>query len=268
MAHLKAVFAGDAVYRNSTRTFGILEPEQPEYTGGAAVAQQELKGCGVSAKYFQYNADLNNEPQEAAQITAEMKADNITTVLMLTDPFMAEFMTDSASQANYQPEWVMTILQQAMARQANASEMAHAIDVSPWHATTGSPSQRLCARIYRLASHGAASASSPIGLDGECSLLMALFGGLQQAGPVLTPQSFERGWFSLPNSNGASDFGEWSFGTEYWSPDATMSLLQWNASAKSSYDGGTGEWQACGGPAQYPYQNANLGSGQLRCYGQ
>ena len=46
-----------------------------------------------------------------------------------------------------------------------------------------------------------------------------------------------------------------------------MSLLHWKANERSNYDGGTGQWAPCAGPADYPYRNANLGSGQLRCDG-
>jgi hypothetical protein len=186
---------------------------------------------------------------------------------MLTDPFMSEFMTESAAQAQYQPEWVFTVFSQLMARKADAGEMAHAIDLSPWHATTAAPNQRMCAQIYRRASGGATAQSGASGLDAECSLLMALFAGLQTAGPNLTPENFSRGWFNLPPSTGTSDFGRWSFGANQWSPDASFSVLQWSASVASSYDGGTGGWVPCGGAVDYPYQGARMGSGQLQCYG-
>jgi hypothetical protein len=268
MAKMKAVFAGDPLYQTSTRTFAILEPEQPEYAGGGAIAVQQMKKCGAPVQLYQYSADVSSEPQQAAQITARMQADHVTTVLMLTDPLMSQFMTHAATQEGYKPEWVFTVFPQALTRQADQNQMAHSVDVSPWHATTGAPAQRLCARIYQLADAEGSPQSGSQGLDASCSLLLALFSALQQAGPVLTPQSFNRGWFTLPDSSTSSDFGRWSFGSDQWSPDATMSVLQWNATQKSRYDNGTGQWEACGGPADYPYRNANLGSGQLHCHGQ
>ncbi|HXA42751.1 MAG TPA: hypothetical protein VNV65_07555 [Candidatus Solibacter sp.] len=267
MAKMNAIFAGDATFRATVRKFAVLEPQQPEYTGGAAVLTQEMKNCGVSVDYYPYNADINQEAQEAAQITAEMVQAHDTTALMLTDPFMSQFMTDAAGQAQYQPEWVFTIFSQTMARQASAGEMAHSIDITPWHATTGAPTQRLCAHIYSLAAPGTTAQSGPSGLDAECALLMALFAGLQEAGPGLTPQTLSRGWFSLPDSSASSDFGRWSFGPNQWSPLASFSVLQWNAGAASTYDGGTGEWEPCGGSIDYPYQNPSLGTGQLQCFG-
>lgn len=267
LANMNAIFAGDPTYQAGTRKFAVLEPQQPEYTGGAAVLMQEMKSCGVSVDYYPYSADVSTEAQQAAQITTEMAAAHDTTVFMLTDPFMSEFMTDAAAQARYQPEWVFTIFPQMMGRNGSSGEMAHAIDLTPWHATAGAPSQRLCAQIYKLAAQGKTAQSGPSGLDAECSLLMALFAALQDAGPDLTPQNFSRGWFGTPNSSASSDFGRWSFGTNQWSPDASFSVLQWNASVVSSYDGGTGAWVPCGGPPDYPYQGANLGSGQLQCFG-
>jgi hypothetical protein len=267
MAKMKAAFAGDPVYQRTTRKFAVLEPEQPEYAGGGAIVVKALKKCGAPAEIYKYNADVSVEPQQADAITARMMADGVTTVLMLTDPLMSQFMTRSASQRNYKPEWVFTVFPQALARQADASQLAHAIDISPWHATTGSPKQRLCARIYQLADKGGSPQSGAQGIDASCSLLLALYSALQQAGPELTPQSFNRGWFSLPASSASSDFGRWSFGPDQWSPVASMSLLHWEADKRSSYDGGMGQWASCGGPADYPYRNAHLGSGQLRCNG-
>ena len=96
---------------------------------------------------------------------------------------------------------------------------------------------------------------------------MALFSALQQSGPNLTPANFARGWFSVPNSTGTSDFGRWSNAANYWSPLASFSVQQWSPSGTSPYDGGTGGWVSCGGAVDYPYQGANLGSGQLNCFG-
>jgi hypothetical protein len=268
MAKMKADFAGDPTYAAAKRKFAVLEPEQPEYAGGGAIVVRELKRCGAPVELYQYNADVSSEPQQADSITARMMADGVTTVLMLTDPLMAQFMTRSATQHGYKPEWVFTVFPQQLARQADASQLAHSIDISPWHATTGSPSQRLCARIYQLADRGGSPQSGASGLDASCSLLLALYSALQQAGPQLTPQSFNHGWFSLPDSSTSSDFGRWSFGPDQWSPVASMSLLKWEANQTSSYDGGAGQWVACKGPADYPYRNANLGSGQLNCVGQ
>lgn len=267
MVKMKAVFAGDAVLQQSTRTFGVLEPQQPQFAGGAAVAMQAIQNCGGTAKLYQYSADVNNEPAQATTIAQQMKADNVTTAIMLTDPFMSEFMTDAASQEQYHPEWLFTIFAQAMARNGAGDEMAHAIDINPWHATNGPPDQRLCAHVFRLASHGAAPQSNPAGLDAECALLMALYEALQQSGPNLTAANFARGWFNVPDSAGTSDFGRWSNGPNHWSPLASFSVQQWSTSGTSPYDGGAGGWVSCGGAVDYPYQGANLGSGQLNCYG-
>jgi hypothetical protein len=267
MAGMKAVFAGDPSYQTVTRKFAVLEPDQPEFAGGAAVIIQDAKRCGVSVESFRYSTQISTEAQQAVQISAQLKNAHVTTVLMLTDPFMSQFMTNSAAQQQYRPEWVFTVFPPFQARQADKSEMAHSIQISPWHATTGAPSQRLCAHIYKLAGATGAPMSGPAGLDQVCTLLMAFYAGLQQAGPTLTPSSFYQGWFSLPNSSTTSDFGRWSFGSGQWSPVATFSVLQWNGTAHSNYDGGTGQFEPCGGPVDYPYENSKLGSGQLKCYG-
>jgi hypothetical protein len=267
MAKLNAVFAGDAAYQGAPRKFAYVEAEQPDFAGGGAVLERALKACGVPIQGFKYSADVNSEAQQSVQIVGRLKDDDVSTVVMFTDPVMSQFMTASAGQQQYRPEWLFTVFPQSLARQADAGQMAHAIQVSPWHATTGSPSSRLCHRIYKRADPQGNPQSGAQGIDFVCSLLTGFFAGLQQAGPRLTPESFYNGWFQLPDSTASSDFGRWSFGPKKWSPAASFSVLQWNASARSDYDGGTGQWEHCAGPADYPYLRPKLGSGQLKCYG-
>ena len=267
MAKMNAVFAGDATYQARTRTFAYVEAEQPQFAGSGAVVEAQMRNCGVSVKGYRYSAEINSEVTQAAQIVRSLHADGITTVLMFTDPVMARFMTQAAANQQYRPEWVFTVFPQSLARMADAGQMAHSIDVSPWHATTGSPNERLCARIYKLADPDGRPASGAQGLDFTCSLLMAFFAGLQQAGPNLSPETFYNGWFTLPASSHTSDFGRWSFGAKQWSPVSSFSVLQWNAGAHSDYDGGTAQWEPCAGPVDYLYKGAKLGSGQLQCYG-
>jgi hypothetical protein len=267
MAKMNAVFAGDPAYRAAPRKFAIVEAEQPAFSGGGAVVIRAAKSCGVTIKSHKYSTNIDSEARQAVQITTRLKADKVTTVLMFTDPIMPQFMTASASNQQYKPEWVYPVFPQSLARQADKEQMLHSIDISPWHATTGAPNQRLCARIYKLADPHGTPQSGSQGIDFTCSLLMAFYAGLQQAGPVLSPQSMYRNWFTLPNSSASSDFGRWSFGAGQWSPAASFSVLQWNGTAHSNYDNGTGQWMPCGGPVDYPFINPKLGSGQLQCYG-
>jgi len=269
MANMKAAFAGDTAYQAINRKFAVLEPEQPAFAGGADIVVQQMRAnCNVQVEKITYSADLTTIPQQSTEISARLKADNITTVLMLTDPITSQFMTNAASTQQYHPEWVFTVWAQAMARQADQSQLAHSIVVAPWHATTEAPAGRLCHRIYKLADPGGEPQSGASGLDLTCPLLMAIYAGLQQAGPNLSPQTFENGWFQLPDSNGSADFGRWSFAANQFSPLASFSLLWWNGSAKSQYDGGTGEWEPCRGPADFPYRNPQMGSGPVTCFGQ
>ncbi|MFY9586291.1 MAG: hypothetical protein WAT66_02415 [Actinomycetota bacterium] len=267
MAKMDAVFAGDPAYVTAPRKFAYVEAEQPAFAGGGAVLEARMKSCGVPVERVQYSARVNEEVLQAAQITRRLKADQVSTVVMFTDPLMSQFMTTAATNNQYRPEWLFTVFPQSLARQADASQMEHAIDISPWHATTGAPDQRLCSRIYKLADPNGSPQSGAQGLDFTCSLLMAFFAGLQQAGPNLSPETFYNSWFTLPASSRTSDFGRWSFGAKQWSPVASFSVLQWSAGAHSDYDEGTGQWEPCGGPVDYLYKGAKLGSGQLQCYG-
>ena len=265
MAKMNAIFAGDPAYKAAPRKFAYVEAQQPDFAGSGAVLEAIMKSCGVPVERFEYSANVNEEVLQAAQITRRLKADQVSTVVMFTDPLMSQFMTQAATNNQYRPEWLFTVFPQSLARQADASQMEHAIDISPWHATTGAPNQRLCARIYKLADPNGSPQSGAQGIDFTCSLLMAFYAGLQQAGPSLSPATFYNNWFTLPQSTSSSDFGRWSFGAKQWSPVASFSVLRWNANATSPYDNGQGQWEPCAGPIDYLYKGGNYGSGQLKC---
>ncbi|MDQ1688110.1 MAG: hypothetical protein QOK42_1085 [Frankiaceae bacterium] len=267
LAGMKAVFAGDAATRASTRKFAVLEPDSSDFAGGAAALVSEMKReCGVTPKVYRYSTDVTTEAQQAVQIVGQLKADSNTTVLMLTDPVMVQFMTQQASQQQYNPEWVFTILSTVLARQADAKQMAHAMELNPWHATTQAPADRLCHRIYKLARPSGSPASDPGSLDTVCSMMLAFFSALQQAGPNLTPAQFYQQWFTQPASKGPSDFGVWEYGPQNWSPDATFTVTWWNPAVTSKYDGGAGQFQTCGSLVDARYVGARLGSGQPPCF--
>ena len=242
--------------------------EEPENAGGSAVLARDAQSeCGTSVKVYQYNDNVSSEPQEAGQIVTEMEANRNTTVIMLTDPVMVQYMTASAASANYFPEWLYTVLPNSLAREANSTEMKSAMELNPWEPLVGSPQSRLCYRIYKRADPRGVPESSASGLDTVCSTLLAIFGGLQAAGPDLTATNFERGWFSLPPSTGTSDFGRWSFGADQFSPVSTFSVTWWDGSVTSKYDGGKGEFAPCTGLIDKPYLRPSLGSGQPTCFG-
>lgn len=269
MAHLPAIYAGDPVFQHTTRTFAAIEPEAPGYTGAVNAYAQQAKSCGVTVKTFQYTFDINQEPSDAAQIDAQLKAAGITTVMFWGDPLMPTYLTQAAAGQNYNPEWVFTDLQNTNAQSgggANASEMAHAMNIGPWPAATQPETSRMCYRIYKLADPGGAPQSDPESLDTYCSGILAFFAALQAAGPDLTPTTFQHGWFSLPPSAGSSDFGTWGSGANQWSPGTTFNLQWWNGNATSPTDGGTGEFLPCNQGAQYYFTDPKMGSGQPACF--
>jgi hypothetical protein len=266
LAHQKAIFAGDGL-KATTRKFAVIEPDSSDFAGGSTALVAEMKAkCGITPKLYQYSSDVTTEAQQSVQIVSQLKAEGDTTVLMLTDPVMVRFLTQQATQQRYQPEWVFTILGNVLARQADATQMTHAMEVNPWHATVEAPSNRLCNRIYKLADPKGTPASDAGSLDTICSMMLAFFSGLQQAGPNLTAPEYYKQWFMQPASKGASDFGIWEYGAQNWSPDSTFTVTWWNARATSKYDGGTGQFQTCGTLVDARYVGARLGSGQPPCF--
>jgi hypothetical protein len=99
--------------------------------------------------------------------------------------------------------------------------------------------------------------------------LLLFFDALQAAGPDLTPQTFEQGYFSLPNSIPNGSLGGWSFGKNSFDPPSDFRAIWWNPNAISAQDGKKGAWINCNNGT--PYYIANKGAGlpkhqQLNCF--
>jgi hypothetical protein len=101
--------------------------------------------------------------------------------------------------------------------------------------------------------------------------LMHVFDALQAAGPVLTPQTFEAGMFSLPSSMpGDNVESQWTFGNGAFDPISSFSLVFWNPNALSAFDNTKGAYQWCNNAATYYNNNLAAIGGpgqQLHCFG-
>jgi hypothetical protein len=200
-------------------------------------------------------------------VATQLKAGGYTTVISEADPLFMEFLTASTSLDLYQPEWVITNgppSPYVLPRIWSGQEVKNMLFASVWAPTNVPFAQTECYRIFKRADPSGAPQSGTVSLPTMCAALLAIYGALQNAGPDLTPDTFERGWFSEPSSTGTGEFGPWSFGTGAFSPDHSYNLEYYDAAATSRFDGKKGAFEACKEP-WFSYLNAKMGSGQPNC---
>ncbi|MGQ0844889.1 MAG: hypothetical protein ACT4QF_12205 [Sporichthyaceae bacterium] len=207
----KAERAGSASLRTKDRKYGLILPDDAVYAQCLKEAKPGLAKAGVViSKEIRYSLDFSNMQQQAPNIAAQLKNAGVTTVIMMTDPLLPFFLSGSATQQDFWPEWFLTgtVL-------TDADVAGQFYDQDQWQFATGQSflgdvTQGRASESYR-AYKAIRPNDEPTAIRdlGYYSMLM-LFIGLQMAGPNLNPETFQRGMFSYPGATG--QLGRWSWG--------------------------------------------------------
>ena len=252
LAGQPAEYADDSL-ASTPRVFGLLHPENPEYTkmGDAAVAA--LEACDQSVgRRLTFALDIVSLQPEATNAVAQMKDAGVTTIICLCDEFSPLFLTGAAFSQEYGPEWLMMrwpdpwgrlTAQDVFARSMHLGGMTPAFEDSEIGTVVDEAT-------------GGAGVSSPEAIDAIYKQLLLLFSGLQAAGPELTPETFQAGVFSLPSTDDGV-FGPWEFGEGIHNPNTSFQLGWWSPDAVSNLDGVAGSVQDCGAGGWHRFDDAS-----------
>jgi hypothetical protein len=248
-----ATFAGDAALRSTKRVFGIVTPDIPGYTASGAIMEQGLDACGAKVgRRVAYGLNIPTFQNQANSIVAQMRAAGVTTVICYCDPLMPAFLSQTADQQHFAPEWMIATLgpTDQLFRYSSQAQWAHAISNA---GAFPAPSKSEAYRVFQLARPG----GTPLEqfYPTAYALALELFNGIEAAGPNLTPTNFEAGMFGLPTT-GTGDFGTWSYGTGAFTPGTDTQLGWWSDTDDSAIDGQPGGWQSCFGGRWFPYDAA------------
>jgi hypothetical protein len=265
---MPAIFAGDALYKNQTRKFGLVAPDGPEYQKAADVIQQTLqKTCGATiAKRASYAIDVSQFAQEGASLAAQMKAAGVTTVICGCDPLIEITFSQAADGQQYHPEWLVTSFYDPQARETSQNEWSHAITGPP--AVFPPKAQRESYKVFKMARANAEPQEKYFDLAYENALY--LFSALQNAGPALDPQTFQRGMFSMART-GLGQYGTWGGGPQAFDPALDAPLAYWDPNRPADFDGVKGMWVPCEGGKYFPFDNPSAfgpAHTQVHCFGQ
>jgi hypothetical protein len=268
-AGLPAVFAGDALYKNQTRKFGLVAPDQPEYQKAADVFQQTMqKDCGVvMAKRASYTIDVSRFADEGASLAAQMKAAGVTTVLCGCDPLIEITLSQAADGQQYHPEWFVVSYYDPQGRETSQNEWSHAITAPV--ALFVPRAQRESYKVFKIARPTADPQEKYFDLAYENAVY--LFSALQNAGPNLNPATFQQGVFGMVRSS-LGQFGTWGGGPQAFDPALDGPLAYWDANRPADFDGVKGAWVACEGGKYFSGGNDPSAYGpahtQFHCFGQ
>ena len=231
LAGKAAKYAGGDL-KGKPRTTAVIAPENPWYQQCVEAGEKVAKAAGhPNQARIAYKLDFNTLSNQAASIIAKLKSEKITTVICGCDPALPIFLTSKAQEQGYSPEWIITgaafIDLDILGQLYQQDQWSHSLGLSfigplqPLRATTG---------------YNAFKIARP---NEEPSNLVDLFYyemytmviGLQEAGPNLTPETFERGMYAYPGGFGPA--GTWKFTPGRYTPTQDAREIYWDRNAVS-----------------------------------
>lgn len=253
MAGLPASFAGGQE-QGKPRKFGVIGVEIPQWKAAADLTRSLVsQQCGIDTDYLTYEFDLGKFSQYGASMMAKMHQDGVTTILCVCDPLGPIFMTQSATDDQYYPEWIYHN-QGIVDSNYDSAQLAHSFSNGP---ALPAATQTEAFQTYRLAYPGADPPDRPY-FTWIYGIMMQVFSAIQMAGPNLSPTTFQQGMASLPRSDDGGDYGPW-FGDPsqpyggVFTPWTGMQVTRWSPTAPSPDGSSAGYWFPCTGNVFYPF---------------
>ncbi|MGQ0463718.1 MAG: hypothetical protein ACT4QG_00195 [Sporichthyaceae bacterium] len=222
------------------RKIALIAPDNPEYQQCVDTGEKIIAAAGNKAQRYSYTLDLATMSDQANNLAAKLKRDQITTVVLATDPLIPLLLTSRMSQQNYYPEWVVT-----GTALTDMDIVGQFYDQSQWRNAFGL--SLLGQQQPQGASYAYAAAKSvdpnhePIfGSELLYYFLYMLATGIQMAGPDLDPASFAKGMRAYPGGTGPA--GTWGYPEGEYSPYRDAREIYWDPKARSSFNNAEGAY--------------------------
>lgn len=264
MAKMNAIFAGDPLYQNTKRVFGLVHPDNPEYKEIGNLIEGSMKKCGAApARRISYTINVAAMGNQATSVVAQLKAAGVSTALCFCDPIFPIFMTNTAEGQDWHPEWWSPGWGESQGQQLRQSQWEHAFVIGGRY-----PAKKddLAYQLFKRIKPNAEPKSTYYAL--AFSVMLLLYDALQTAGPNLNPTTFQKGWFGLGAIKGPAGTLEWKPGN--YSPVVSAPAAWWDPDRTSNFNGEPGSYVPCMGYKFLPFDPARVaeyGSGQLGCFG-
>jgi hypothetical protein len=240
----KVTWAGQGVPNGQPRRFAVIAPDNPVYQSCIHIVTKAMARAGHPATdVLSYTANLSQLSQEAAAMEQRMVNDKITTIICACDPITLIYLTGDFDNADYEPEII-----NSGGAFTDEDVVAQLFDQDVWAHAAGETFNGTTPPFGSSLAYFAAKSVDPshvpaheVDVFYEDLYILAL--GIQQAGPNLTPESFQRGLFSYRGGDG--QYGPWSFnqdGRGIWTPQYKFRVEWWNPSVPSSFNGQPGRW--------------------------
>ena len=225
--------------KGKPRKVAALAPENSWYQECVQAARRVLQAAGQDFDLdpIAYRLDLTSMSNQAANLIPRLKAQGVTTLLCGCDPVFPIFLSGTANRERYYPEFVSGYEQDFIGQLWDPTFQRQSFGISPLGSNN---SQRPQETIGYAAFKQMSDDEPAFSVDALYYQLYLFAIGLQQAGPNLTPETFEQGMFDYPEHLGPA--GLWGFGPRDYTPMDDYHEMYWDPDAVSTYNGRLGAW--------------------------
>ncbi len=256
LANLPARFAGDPLLQRLPRKVAIVADDLDILRPALDELEAGIDRCDRNgAQMALYSLDTSTAVAQSTTLMAKLKGENVTTILWAGDPIFPVFGTHAATSQAYFPENVMEggLLMDidVLARAYDAQQWQHAFGIGDLPAFQ-SVEHSDGAKVYRATGGTGTVPLAAFGWIGDA----VIANSLQEAGPNLTPLTFERATLTSPSYGGWSrahdphiPYLHFAPGKYTWISDARE--IYWSASATSEFDGKQGAYVGLNGGQRY-----------------
>jgi ABC-type branched-subunit amino acid transport system substrate-binding protein len=257
LAGKKARYAGSADLRLKVRKAAVFYPQTDVNTGPARHLEKVLQACGTEVVDVPYSPDTATASSQATSQVAQARNAGATSVLYFSDPIAPAFGTKAMTSQQWFPEHVLVgsglVDYDVLARLYDPQQWANAF--GPSDTVVYKPLGQQEASITWRAAGNSGNAYSSAELQwGYWAVIAA---GMQMAGPVLNPGTFEQALLSgsidsLPwgrTRNPNVNYIHFTRGDYTAASDAKEAY--WDANAISPIDGKRGAYVALNGGRRY-----------------
>jgi hypothetical protein len=251
MAGRPAQFAGSE-FTTKTRKVAILTADTPATAPNGRHLLSLLQKCDHNSPELQlYSSNTSTAASQSTSTMAKLHSDGVTSVLWFSDPIAPVYATAQMTAQGYFPEHVLVgsglLDYDALGQAYDQQQWVHAFGLSDVAAAMPT-AQSDAGRVWVAGGGGSAD-----GLSDYSNVVWAYLSlvatGLQQAGPTLTPLTFERGLLSMQG------FGSWQqkhdprlyftkFGPNDYTGISDVRQVYWDPNAISAVNGKNGAYVA------------------------
>ncbi|MBV9870512.1 MAG: hypothetical protein JO214_07805, partial [Frankiaceae bacterium] len=256
LAGRKAQYAGPAL-KNKTRKVAVVYPNTPTTTPAAKHLEGIINHCDRNGAIdAPYSSNTSTAATQSTANTSKEKSEGVTSLIWMSDPIAPAYGTTAQQAQNFQPEEILAGGQlldyDALAQTYNGSVWKHAFGLSDL-ANAVPVSQVDAGKIWRATGHqGDPNPSTNLLTEYALSLV----GGIQAAGPDLTPLHYESGVLSTPGYDAWATYHDprltyVKFGPHDYTSQSDVRLVYWSTTARSPINGKRGAYIPLKGGTRY-----------------